>query len=35
MSASKEAILSVIQLLPFGGLAKTAFEFLEKTIKGA
>lgn len=34
MSASKEAILSVIQLLPFGGLAKTAFEFLEKTIQG-
>lgn len=35
MKASKQAILSVIQLLPFGGLAKTAFEFLEKTIKGA
>ena len=34
-NASKQAILSVIQLLPFGGLAKTAFEFLEKSIRRA
>ena len=35
MSASKQAILSVIPLLPFGGLAKTGFELLGKVMKGA
>lgn len=34
MSASKEAILAVLPCLPFGGLAKTAFEFIGKAIKG-
>lgn len=34
MNASKEVILSVIELLPFGGYAKIAFNFLEKVIKG-
>ena len=34
MNASKQAILSVISLLPFGGLAKTAFSFLETVIGG-
>ncbi len=34
MSAGKEAIFSVISLLPFGGFAKTAFEFLGNVIKG-
>lgn len=34
MSASKEAILAVLPLLPFGGAAKTAFTFLEKVVKG-
>ncbi len=34
MSASKQAILSVISLLPFGGFAKTAFELLGKVMKG-
>lgn len=34
MSASKEAILAVLPCLPFGGIAKTAFTFIEKAIKG-
>mgnify|MGYP006956069482 FL=1 len=34
MNASKQAILSVISLLPFDGLAKTAFSFLEAVIGG-
>lgn len=32
MSASKEAILLVIQALPFGGIAGNAFKFLEKVL---
>ena len=35
MSAGKEAILGVLSNLPFGGIAKTAFGFLEKVVKGA
>ena len=34
MSASKQAILSVIPLLPFGGFTKIAFDFLAKAIRG-
>lgn len=34
MSASKEVICEVLKLLPFGGVAKTAFEFLLKSIEG-
>ena len=35
MSAGKEALISVISCLPFGGIARTAFDFLERAIKGA
>lgn len=35
MYASKEIILAVLPMLRFGGIAKTAFGFLEKSIKGA
>lgn len=35
MSASKEMISEVLKLLPFGGLAKTAFSFLSRIIEGA
>lgn len=34
MSASKEAISEILKLLPFGGIAKTAFDFLIKSIEG-
>ena len=34
MSASKEVISEVLKLLPFGGVAKTAFDFLIKSIEG-
>ena len=34
MSASKELICGLISLLPFGGIAKTGFEFLAKVIGG-
>lgn len=34
MSASKEVISEVLKLLPFGGIAKTAFDFLCKSIEG-
>lgn len=34
MSASKEMISEVLKLLPFGGLAKTAFGFLSRIIEG-
>ena len=34
MSASKEVVLEVLNLLPFGGVAKTAFDFLLKSIEG-
>jgi len=34
MSASKEVISEVLSLLPFGGIAKTAFDFLLKSIEG-
>ena len=34
MSAGKEAMLSVLECLPFGGIAKVAFNFLEQAIKG-
>ena len=34
MSAGKEALISVISCLPFGGIAKIAFSFLERAIKG-
>lgn len=34
MSAGKEALISVISCLPFGGIAKVAFSFLERAIKG-
>ena len=34
MSAGKEALLAVISCLPFGGIAKEAFHFLELAIKG-
>lgn len=34
MSASKEAISEVLKLLPFGGIAKIAFDFLLKAIGG-
>ena len=34
MSASKEVISEVLKLLPFGGVAKTAFDFLLKSIEG-
>ena len=34
MSAGKEALISVISCLPFGGIAKVAFGFLERAIKG-
>jgi len=34
MSASKEVISEVLRLLPFGGIAKTAFDFLLKSIEG-
>ena len=33
MSASKEVICEVLKLLPFGGFAKTAFDFLLKSIE--
>lgn len=33
MIAGKEALLSVISCLPFGGIAKVAFGFLEQAIK--
>lgn len=33
MSASKEVISEVLKLLPFGGITKTAFEFLIKSIE--
>ena len=33
MSASKEVISEVLKLLPFGGVAKTAFDFLLKSIE--
>lgn len=35
MNASKETLLSVLMCFPFGGIAKTAFEFLGRAIKGA
>lgn len=35
MGASKEAILAVLPCLPFGGVAKTAFSYLEKVMKGS
>lgn len=35
MRAGKEAILSVISFLPFGGVAKEAFNFIGKTIERA
>lgn len=35
MSASKEVISDVLKLLPFSGVAKTAFDFLSKVIEGA
>ena len=31
---SKEVVLEVLNLLPFGGVAKTAFDFLLKSIEG-
>lgn len=34
MSAGKEILLSVIPLLPFGGIAKTAFSLFETVLKG-
>lgn len=34
MSASKEVISEVLRLLSFGGIAKTAFDFLLKSIEG-
>ena len=34
MSASKEVVSEVLKLLPFGGVAKTAFDFLLKSIEG-
>ena len=34
MSASKEVVSEVLKLLPFGGVAKTAFDFLLKSIDG-
>ena len=34
MAASKEVISEVLKLLPFGGMAKTAFDFLIKSIEG-
>lgn len=34
MSASKEVVCEVLKLLPFGGVAKTAFDFLLKSIEG-
>lgn len=34
MSASREVILEVLKLLPFGGIAKTAFDFLRNSIEG-
>ena len=34
MSAGKEALVSVISCLPFGGIAKVAFDFLGRAIKG-
>ena len=34
MSASKDAITEVLKLLPFGGIAKTAFDFLIKIMEG-
>ena len=34
MSAGKEALVSIISLLPFGGVAGSAFKFLVKVIKG-
>ena len=34
MSAGKESIVSVISCLPFGGIAKEAFSFLKRVIKG-
>lgn len=33
MSASKETLLTVLPLIPFGGVAKTAFQFIESIIK--
>ncbi len=33
-SASKDVISEVLKLLPFGGVAKTAFDFLLKSIEG-
>ena len=35
MSAGKEALLSVLSCLPFGGVAKVAFGFLRRAINGA
>lgn len=34
MSAGKEALLAVLSCLPFGGVAKIAFNFIENVIKG-
>ena len=34
MNAGKEAISGVLPLLPFGGFAKVAFDFLQKVICG-
>lgn len=31
---AKEVVLEVLNLLPFGGVAKTAFDFLLKSIEG-
>ena len=33
MSASKEVVCEVLKLLPFGGIAKTAFDFLVRSIE--
>lgn len=34
MSASREVVCEVLKLLPFGGVAKTTFNFLLKSIEG-
>ena len=33
MNASKEALLQVLPLFPFGGVAKVAFQFIENVIR--
>ena len=34
MSASKDVIVEVLKIIPFGGVAKTAFNFLIKAVEG-